>query len=56
MDEVKLIETGDGSLYFDIPTHIIKSQGWEDGDDIEVVINDNDSITLRKAETENSSE
>ena len=56
MEEVKLIEAEDGSLYFDIPSKFIKRCGWEDGDDVEVVINDNGSITLRKVETTDDSE
>ena len=56
MDEIKILEAGDGSLYFDIPTHIIKRQGWEDGDDIEFVVNDDGSLLLRKVKTENDSE
>ena len=56
MDEIKIVEADDGSLYFDIPTHIIKRQGWEDGDDIEFVYNDEGSLLLRKVETETDSE
>ena len=56
MREVKLVETTDGELYFDIPTDILEKYGWEDGDDIEFVINDDGSLLLRKSEIENDSE
>ena len=56
MKEIKLMETTDGELYFDIPTDIITKYGWEDGDDIEFVYNDDGSLLLRKVETENDSE
>ncbi len=56
MNEVVLVESIDGELYFDIPTRIVEQYGWEDGDDVEFVINDNGSLTLRKVETKNDSE
>tara|TARA_B100000575_G_scaffold127846_1_gene101885 strand:+ start:311 stop:481 length:171 start_codon:yes stop_codon:yes gene_type:complete len=56
MRELKLVETTDGELYFDIPTDILTKYGWEDGDDIEFIDNKDGSLTLRKVETENDSE
>lgn len=56
MREIKVLETADGDMYFDIPTDIIKKYGWEDGDDIEFVINDDGSLLLRKTEVKNDSE
>ena len=40
MNELKLQETDDGELFFNIPDDVLDRLGWEEGDDIKFVEQD----------------
>lgn len=40
MNELKLQETDDGELFFNIPDDVLNRLGWEEGDDIKFVEQD----------------
>ena len=40
MNELKLKETDDGELFFNIPDDILERLGWEEGDEIKFVEQD----------------
>lgn len=40
MNELKLKETDDGDLFFDIPNDVLDRLGWEEGDEIKFVDKD----------------
>ncbi len=40
MNELKLQETDDGELFFNIPDDVLEKLGWEEGDEIKFVEQD----------------
>ena len=40
MNELKLQETKDGELFFNIPDDVLKRLGWEEGDEIKFIERD----------------
>jgi len=40
MNELKLQETNDGDLFFNIPDDVLERLGWEEGDEIKFVEQD----------------
>jgi bifunctional DNA-binding transcriptional regulator/antitoxin component of YhaV-PrlF toxin-antitoxin module len=53
MNELKLQETKDGELFFNIPDDVLDRLGWEEGDDIKFVEQDG-GFLLKKIRYENS--
>jgi bifunctional DNA-binding transcriptional regulator/antitoxin component of YhaV-PrlF toxin-antitoxin module len=51
MNELKLQETDDGELFFNIPDDVLERLGWEEGDDIKFVEQDN-GFLLKKVRYE----
>ena len=47
--EVITQETQDGDLIIPIPEPLLKSMGWQEGDDVEVIVNQDGSLTLKKS-------
>lgn len=52
MNELKLQETEDGELFFNIPDDVLARLGWEEGDDIKFVEKDG-GFLLKKIRYEN---
>ena len=52
MNELKLQETKDGELFFNIPDDVLDRLGWEEGDDIKFVEQDG-GFLLKKIRYEN---
>ena len=52
MNELKLQETKDGELFFNIPDDVLNRLGWEEGDDIKFVEKDG-GFLLKKVKYEN---
>ena len=52
MNELKLQETQDGDLFFNIPDDVLERLGWAEGDDIKFIEKDNGFI-LKKVKYEN---
>lgn len=51
MSELKLQETDDGDLFFNIPDDILEKLGWKEGDEIKFVERD-DGFLLTKVKYE----
>ena len=51
MSELKLQETEDGELFFNIPDDILKRLGWEEGDEIKFIERDR-GFLLKKVKYE----
>lgn len=51
MNELKLKETEDGELFFNIPDDVLEKLGWEEGDEIKFVEQDG-GFLLTKAKYE----
>ena len=47
---VTLEEGEDEECILPLPDHIIDALGWEDGDTLDWIINDDNTITIRKIE------
>ena len=54
MNELKLKETEDGDLFFNIPDEILERLGWEEGDEIKFVERDG-GFLLKKVKYESVS-
>jgi bifunctional DNA-binding transcriptional regulator/antitoxin component of YhaV-PrlF toxin-antitoxin module len=54
MSELKLQETEDGELFFNIPDNILERLGWEEGDEIKFVEQDG-GFLLKKVKYESVS-
>jgi bifunctional DNA-binding transcriptional regulator/antitoxin component of YhaV-PrlF toxin-antitoxin module len=54
MSELKLQETNDGELFFNIPDDVLERLGWEEGDEIKFVEQDG-GFLLRKVKYESVS-
>ena len=54
MNELKLKETDDGNLFFNIPDDILDRLGWEEGDEIKFVEQDG-GFLLKKVKYESVS-
>lgn len=54
MNELKLQETDDGELFFNIPDDILERLGWEEGDEIKFVEEDG-GFLLKKVKYESIS-
>jgi bifunctional DNA-binding transcriptional regulator/antitoxin component of YhaV-PrlF toxin-antitoxin module len=52
MNALKLQETKDGELFFNIPDDVLDRLGWEEGDDIKFVEKDG-GFLLKKVKYEN---
>ena len=52
MNELKLQETEDGELFFNIPDDVLNRLGWEEGDDIKFIEQDG-GFLLKKIRYEN---
>lgn len=51
MNELKLEETDDGDLFFNIPDDVLERLGWEEGDEIKFVEKDG-GFLLKKVKYE----
>ena len=51
MNQLKLQETDDGELFFNIPDDVLDRLGWEEGDDIKFVEQD-EGFLLKKVRCE----
>ena len=51
MNELKLQETEDGELFFNIPDDVLERLGWEEGDEIKIVEQDG-GFLLKKVKYE----
>jgi bifunctional DNA-binding transcriptional regulator/antitoxin component of YhaV-PrlF toxin-antitoxin module len=51
MNELKLEETDDGDLFFNIPDDVLERLGWEEGDEIKFVEQDG-GFLLKKVKYE----
>ena len=54
MNELKLQETDDGELFFNIPDDVLEKLGWEEGDEIKFVEQDG-GFLLKKVKYESVS-
>ena len=54
MNELKLKETEDGDLFFNIPDDVLERLGWEEGDEIKFVERDG-GFLLKKVKYESVS-
>ena len=54
MNELKLQETDDGELFFNIPDDVLERLGWEEGDEIKFVEKDG-GFLLKKVKYESVS-
>ena len=52
MNELKLQETEDGELFFNIPDDVLNRLGWEEGDDIKFIEKDG-GFLVKKIRYEN---
>ena len=52
MNELKLQETEDGELFFNIPDDVLNRLGWEEGDDIKFIEKDG-GFLVKKIKYEN---
>ena len=46
--EVITQETPEGDLIIPLPEPVLKAMGWKEGDDLEVVVNEDGTLSLKK--------
>jgi bifunctional DNA-binding transcriptional regulator/antitoxin component of YhaV-PrlF toxin-antitoxin module len=49
ISQIEIQDNSDGELFFEIPPALLEDLGWEEGDKVKFIPNENGSFTIKKA-------
>tara|TARA_R110000824_G_scaffold192934_1_gene375189 strand:- start:503 stop:808 length:306 start_codon:yes stop_codon:yes gene_type:complete len=49
ISQIEIQDNSDGELFFEIPPALLEDLGWEEGDKVKFIPNENGTFTIKKA-------